>query len=133
MDDKIESVQSKLNWRKVPVTKAGGNAGKPDTEDVPEPVAGMDTNYDEARRQVKEAESKLYEYLEGVKKRMAPEAADCKESLLKEKINNKSIIDRIKFVNCRRRFEIEVPVSLVKEKKPDDFVLTSKRDGVERF
>ena len=50
MDDKIESVQSKLNWRKVPVTKAGGNAGKPDTEDVPEPVAGMDTNYDEARR-----------------------------------------------------------------------------------
>ena len=82
---------------------------------------------------MKESEDKLYEYLEGVKKRMAPEAADCKESLLKEKINNKSIIDRIKFVNCRHRFEIEVPVSLVKEKKPDDFVLTSKRDGVERF
>lgn len=95
-------------------------------EDIPEPRAGIDENFDIANKEVNVKKAKLDKYLDYVKNYIAEKNDGKKQSL----------VNQITFVNCKLRYEIEVPAELVSgKKKPGDFEITSEKHStkVQRF
>jgi len=87
-------------------------------EDIPEPRAGLDENFDAANQRVDQMKFKLNEYLQSVIHKLV-------------EVNPKSaskVKQAVCFAHARYRYEIEVPADLVSgKKKPKDFFLTSQK------
>jgi len=104
LEEEINQFDKLIIWKKVEGT---------DTE-IPEPQKGIDKNFDSANETVNSIKADLNRYLE----------------VIRTKMNNK----RIGWSHAKYRYEIEIPVELVKgNKKPKDFEFTSQRKGFERF
>ena len=119
MTEVINELDYLVSWQMV-----DDGCGK-ETE-VPYPRPGLDESFDNAHRIADEYKEKILKYLEVIK-----------ELFRKKHIGNAAMlkhVKKIKYVNSKLKYEIEVPSELVKGNlKPDKFVLVSTKIGFERF
>ena len=116
LEEAIQEFEYLVVWKKA----SGGD------EDIPEPREGLDENFDAANKVVNQCKCKLEAYLQQVKQTLL---------LTNQGVGQQNkVLNQVCFTNSRYRYEIEVPVDLVKgKKKPPDFFLSSQKTGVERF
>ena len=83
------------------------------SEKMPEPVEGIDPNYDSSKKYCLEIHQQLSSYLTKVKTQF-----------------DRSGTNDIKYVHAKEKYELEVPEELVKgSKKPKEWELTSNKAG----
>lgn len=116
LEEAIQEFEFLVVWKKA----SGGD------EDIPEPKQGLDENFDSANEYVNTCKEKLNLYLQHVRAQLYQNNQGMS--------NQNKILNHVHYTNSRYRYEIEVPVDLVKgKKKPADFVLSSQKTGVQRF
>jgi len=87
-------------------------------KDVPTPRVGVDREYDKVRDEINWIGQEFEKYLQEIKARFKGHPAHY----------------AISYVHIKERYEIEIPAELVSgSKKPEDFEISSKKKGYERF
>ncbi|CAG9323485.1 unnamed protein product [Blepharisma stoltei] len=84
------------------------------TPDQPEPAPGKDETFERLKLEVELVKDQLSEIL----------------SQEKARFNNHS---EVTFVDSKFRYELEIPLHLVKDEKPDEYEETSARQGYQRY
>lgn len=95
---------------------------------MPIPKEGINATFDAARALLQEEEKRLDDYLEKVKDFLRENLSNSMGDDAEEAANSQEgvrLLEQIRFVHCKFKFEIEIPVELVRESKPDDLVMTS--------
>jgi hypothetical protein len=82
---------------------------------VPEPIPGLDEDFDQANERVEKIKEKIEKYIEGVRKEL-------KSRNINYTTNSK-----------RFRYEIEVPEDLAKKVDSDTYINTSNVKGKKRY
>lgn len=121
MEEAIKELDYLVIWKRV-----SGLYGVPGGEDdIPEPRRGIDEQFDEANDKVTEIKDNMQKYVDTIKRRFRP--------VLPEKAQK--LVNHIKFVHARYRYEIEIPNDICNNEKIklEDLVLTSQKAGYQRF
>mgnify|MGYP001009312251 CR=1 FL=1 len=88
--------------------------GEKGTYKLATPKPGIDTEYDNIKKDIESIHKTFEAYLGTIRERF-----DCKG---------------IKYSNAKYRFELEIPIHLVEgKKKPPEFIFTSQKKGYQRF
>jgi len=116
MTEAINELDFLVTWRKI----SDGAGGE---EEIPEPRVGLDTNFDHANGIMEEYKLRIHSYIDGIKKRI-------KKRFPKDDKNVVKLLDMIRYVHSKLRYEIEIPIELVNGvNKLEDLVMTSHRPG----